>query len=67
MLFAGLVDGGPPRNVGVRLRRTKPVIPAVVAHIANLLGALAPSESTFVRVRDYPAQLGLAVDKYAQL
>ena len=39
----------------------------VVALIASLLGAPAPSKTTFVRVRGQPAQLGLAVDKYAQL
>ena len=65
-LFAGLVDGGAPGNVGVRLWGTKPASPVVVAHIANLLGALAPSKTTSVRVQSYPAQLGLAVDDYAQ-
>ena len=39
----------------------------VVAHIASLLGALTPSQTTSVRVQGYPAQLGLAVDEYAQL
>ena len=38
-----------------------------MAHIANLLGAPAPSQTTSVRVRGYPAQLGLALDDYAQL
>ena len=39
----------------------------MVAHIANLLGAPAPAHTTSVRVLGYPAQLGLAVDEYAQL
>ena len=38
----------------------------VVAHIAALLGAPAPTRTTSVRVRGYPAQLGLAVDEYVQ-
>ena len=42
-LFAGLVDGGALGNVGVRLLGAKLVSLAVVAHIANLLGAPAPS------------------------
>ena len=66
-LFAGLVDGGAPGNVGVHLWWTKLASPAVVAHIASLLGAPAPSQTTSVRVRGYPAQLGVAVDEYAQL
>ena len=37
----------------------------MVAHIVNLLGA--PVWTTSVRVRGCPAQLGLAVDEYAQL
>jgi hypothetical protein len=53
--------------VGVRVWGAKPVDPKVVAHIANLLGAPAPAKTTSVRVRGYPAQLGLAVDEYAQL
>ena len=65
--FAELEDGGARGNVGVRLRGTKPASPAVVAHIANVLGALAPSQMTFVRVRGYLAQQGLAVDEYALL
>ena len=66
-MFAGLVDGGAPGNVGVRVWGAKPADPKVVTHIANLLGAPAPAQTTSVRVRGYPAQLGLAVDKYAQL
>ena len=66
-MFAGLVDGGAPGNVGVRVWGTKPADPKVVAPIAGLLGAPALTQTTFVRVRGYPAQLGLAVDKYAQL
>ena len=66
-MFAGLVDGGAPGNVGVRVWGAKPADPKVVAHIANLLGAPAPAQTTSVRVRGYPAQLGLAVDEYAQL
>ena len=53
--FAGLVDGGAPSNVGVRVRGAKPADPKVVAHIAGVSGARAP------------AQMGLAVDEYAQL
>ena len=64
-MFAGLVDGGAPGNVGVRIWGATPADPKVVAHIAGLLGAPAPAQTTSVRVRGYPAQL--AVDKYAQL
>ena len=66
-MFAGLVDGGSPSNVGVRVWGTKPADPNVVAHIAGLLCAPAPAQTTFVRLRGYPAQRGLAVDEYAQL
>ena len=66
-MFAGLVDGGAPGNVGVRVWGAKPADPKVVAHIAGLLGARAPAQTTSVRVRGYPAQLGLAADEYAQL
>ena len=66
-MFAGLVDGGAPGNVGVRIWGAKPADPKVVAHIASLLGAPAPAQTTSVRVRGYPAQLGLVVDEYAQL
>ena len=66
-MFAGLVDGGAPGNVGVRVWGAKPADHKVVAHIANLLGASAPAQTTSVQVRGYPAQLGLAVDEYAQL
>ena len=66
-MFAGLLDGGAPGNVGVRVWGAKPADPKVVALIANLLGAPAPAQPTSVRVRGYPAQLGLAVDEYAQL
>ena len=66
-IFAGLVDGGAPGNVEVRVWGAKPADPKVVAHIANLLGAPAPAQTTSVRVRGYPAQLGLAMDEYAQL
>ena len=52
---------------GVRLQGTKPASPTVVAHIASLLGALAPSHTTSLRVRGYLAQLGLAVDNDAHL
>ena len=64
-MFVGLVDGGAPGNVGVRGWGAKPADPKVVAHIADLLGALAPAQTTSVRVRGYPGQLGLAVDEYA--
>ena len=66
-MFAGLVDGGAPGNVGVRVWGAKSADPKVVAHIANPLGAPAPAQTTSVRVGGYPAQLGLAVDEYAQL
>ena len=66
-MFAGLVDGGAPGNVGVRVWGANPADPKVVAHIASLLGAPAPAQTTSVRVRGYPAQLGRAVDEYAQL
>ena len=66
-MFAGLVDGGAPGNVGVCVWGAKPADPKVVAHIANLLGAPAPAQTTSVCVRGYPAQLGLAVDEYVQL
>ena len=39
----------------------------VVADIAGLLGAPATSQTLSVRFRGYLAQLGLAVDEYAQL
>ena len=65
--FASLVDGGTPGNVGVRRWGPKPANPGVVAHIAGLLDAPAPSQTTRVRVRGYPAPLGLVVDDYAQL
>ena len=39
----------------------------MVAHIAGLLGALAPAHTTSVRVRGYLAQLGLALDEYGHL
>ena len=61
------MDGATPGNVGVRVWGAKPVDPKVVAHITSLLGARAPAPTTCVRVWGYPAQLGLAVDKYAQL
>ena len=63
----GLVDGGTPGDVGVRVWGAKPGDPKVVAHIANLLGAPVPAQTTSVRVHGYPAQLGLAMYKYAQL
>ena len=66
-MFAGLVDGGAPGNVGVRVSGAKLADPKVVAHIANLLGAPAPAQTTSVRVRGYPAQLGLAPDENAHL
>ena len=66
-MFAGLLDGGAPSNVGVCVSGAKPAEPKVVAHIANLLGAQAPAQATYVRVRGYAAQVGLAVDEYAQL
>ena len=66
-MFAGLVDSGAPGNVGVCFWGAKPADPKVVPHIANMLGAPAPVQTTPVRVRGYPAQLGLAVDEYAQL
>ena len=66
-MFVGLVDGGAPGNVGFRVWGAKPADPKVVVHIANLLGAPAPAQTTSVRVRGYPTQLGLAVDQYAQL
>ena len=66
-MFAGLVDGGAPGNVRVRVWGAKPVDPKVVVHTDSLLGAPAPAQTTSVRVRGYPAQLGLAVDEYAQL
>ena len=65
--FAGLVGGGAPGNVGVLFWGTKPADPKVVAHIAGMLGAPAPVQTTSVRVRGYPAHLGLARDEYAQL
>ena len=52
--FAGLVDGGAPGNVGVRFWGAKPADPEGVAHIANLLGAPAPAQTTSVRVRGIP-------------
>ena len=66
-MLAELVDGGAPGNVGVSFWGANPADPKVVAHIANLLGAPAPAQTTSVRVRGYPAQLCLAVDEYAQL
>ena len=44
-----------------------PANPTVVEHIAALLRAPAPTQMTYVRVRGYPSQLGVAVDEYAQL
>ena len=64
-MFAGLVDGNAPGNVGVRTWGAKPTDPKVVAHIPGLPGAPAPAQTTSVRGRAYPAQLGLAVDEYA--
>ena len=46
-LFVGLVDGGAPGNMGMRIQWAKP----------------APSKTTSVRVPGYPAQPGLAVDE----
>ena len=66
-MFAGLVDGGAPCNAGVRMWKAKPADPKVVADIAGLLGTPAPAQITSVRVRGYPAQLGLALDEYVQL
>ena len=66
-LFAGFVDGGAIGNVGLRVWGTKLANPTMVAHIAALLGAPAPTKTTFVRVRGFPAQLGLVADEYAQL
>ena len=53
--------------MGVRVWGTKPADPKVVVHIAGLLGTPAPAQTTRVRVRGYPTQLGLAVDEHAQL
>ena len=39
----------------------------MVSLVASLLGAPSLAQTTSVRVRGYPAQLGLAVDEYAQL
>ena len=50
-MFAGLVNGGAPGNVGVRVWGAKPADPKVVAHIANLLGTPAPAQTTSVRVQ----------------
>ena len=66
-MFAGLVDGGAPGNVALGVWGTKPGGPKVAAHVANLPGAAVPAQTTSVLVRGYPAQLGLAVDEYAQL
>ena len=55
-MFAGLVDGG-----------AQPADPKLVAHMANLLGALAPAPTTSVRVWGYPGQPGQVMDEYAQL
>ena len=66
-MVAGLVDGGAPGNVGVRIWGTKVADSKVVAHIADLLGAPAPAQTSSVRVRGYRVQLGLPVDEYAQL
>ena len=54
-MLAGLVDGGAPGIVGVCVWGAKPADPKVVAHIANLLGASAPAQTTSVRVWGYPA------------
>ena len=64
-MFAVLVDGGTPGNVGVRVWGTKLADPKVAAPIAGLLGARAPAQTTSMRVRGYMAQLSLALDEYA--
>ena len=61
------MDGGAPGNVGVRIWETKPASPTVLAHIASLLGAPAPLQTTCMRVWGYLAQLGVAMDEYAEL
>ena len=61
------MDGGAPGNVGVQAWGTKQANPTVVAHIASLLGAPGPTQTTSVRVPGYLAQLGVAADEYAQL
>ena len=38
-----------------------------MAHIAGLLGAPVPAQTTSVRVHGYPVSLGLAVEDYAHL
>ena len=55
-MFAGQLDGGAPGNVGVLVLGTKPADPEVVGHIAGLLSAPAPMQTTSVRVWGYPAQ-----------
>ena len=45
-MFAGLVDGGAPGNVGVRIWGAKPADLKVVAHISGLQGAPAPAPTT---------------------
>ena len=59
--------GCPWQRVGAQIWGTKLASHAVVAHIASLLGAPAPSRTPSVRVHGYLAQLGLAADPYAQL
>ena len=66
-MFAGLVGWGAPSNVGVRVWVAKPANLKVVANIASLLGAPGRAQTASVRVRGYPAQLGVGVDEYAQL
>ena len=61
------MDGGGPGNVGVRFWGTKLASPTVLAHIASLLGAPSPTQTTSVRVQGYLAKLGLAVDEHVQL
>ena len=65
LLFAGLVEGGSPGCIDVRLCGTKPPDLGITARAAALLGALVPAQSTSVRMRGYPAARG--TDDYAQL
>ena len=66
-MFGGFLDRGAPGKVGVCDWGAKRADPKVVAHIANLLGALAQAPTSSVLVLSYPARLRLAVDEYAQL
>ena len=65
--FAGLVEGGSARRIGVRVWGPGPSDPNVAAAAARVLGAPVPERVTSVRIWGCPAAVALSTDDYAQL